>query len=97
MIRDHNTMNKMYEVNLILSAKAPVIKAGVIIANLSWKKANNINGMVGARLQGFAPIPSPIIKKVEGLPMIPPMLSPKARLNPTTTQIMVMTAIEIKL
>jgi hypothetical protein len=37
-------------------SKAPVINAGVIIANLAWNKANNRNGMVGAKDQAvFGP------------------------------------------
>ena len=34
------------DLNLILSANAPVINAGVMMANLSWKNANNIKGMI---------------------------------------------------
>ncbi len=30
------------------SAKAPVMSAGVIAANISWNIANNMNGMVTA-------------------------------------------------
>jgi hypothetical protein len=87
----------MYDLNLMRSANVPVISAGVMMANLSWKNANNTSGIVGASDQGF-PSSTPLnMKNVVGSPMKPPMESPKARLNPTTIQRMLMTPIAIKL
>ncbi len=51
-------MNNIYAQKRILSAKAPVIKAGVMMANLAWNKANNINGMVPAKLHAVL-VPTP--------------------------------------
>jgi hypothetical protein len=33
---DHRTMNKLMALNFIRSAKAPVMSAGVIMANINW-------------------------------------------------------------
>ena len=38
----------MYASNLKRSAKAPVQRSGVIVANLFWKEAKSTPGMVGA-------------------------------------------------
>ena len=40
-------MKSRYDENRTRSANDPVIKAGVMIANLSWKNAKSINGIVG--------------------------------------------------
>lgn len=48
---ENSTRKMMYELKRIRSAKAPVIKAGVMIANLSWYMANSNKGMVGASFQ----------------------------------------------
>ena len=82
---------------MIRSAKVPVIRAGVIIANFNWKKAKRTSGMVGANDHGFPSNTSLNIKKVVGLPTTPPIVSPKARLNPTTIQIILITPMAIKL
>jgi hypothetical protein len=39
------------------SANAPVMRAGVMIANISWKAMNALAGTVGARGVGAAPTP----------------------------------------
>src|ERR1700742_4504369 len=58
-------MKIMYELKRIRSAKAPVIKAGVITANFNWNMANNTRGIVGASFHlAFPSIPF-IIKKVQ--------------------------------
>jgi hypothetical protein len=75
-------MNSRKPAKRILSAKAPVISAGVMIANMSWKAMNASEGMVGARPIGFAPTPwSPANLRV---PMIPPRSGPKASEYPTS-------------
>src|ERR1051326_946663 len=44
--RNHSTMNNTVPLNFIRSAVAPVISAGVIIANISWYTMNVICGIV---------------------------------------------------
>ncbi|MNT50980.1 hypothetical protein D3C86_1828810 [compost metagenome] len=83
--------------NRIRSANAPVISAGVIIANFSWNIANKTNGIVGNAPQAIFPNVPFIIKNVRGSPIIPPISSPKAKLNPTITQRIVIRHIQIKL
>jgi hypothetical protein len=39
-------MNRAQAVNLTRSARAPLIRAGVMIANISWKTAKTYTGMV---------------------------------------------------
>jgi hypothetical protein len=56
-------INNKYPKNLILSAKAPEISAGVIIANFIWKTAKSINGMVGARDQAVL-VPTLLKKEI---------------------------------
>ncbi len=41
-------VNRTNEPNRLRSAKAPVMSAGVIAANMSWNIANNMNGIVTA-------------------------------------------------
>ena len=45
---DHKMVKRTKEANRFRSAKAPVMSAGVIAANISWKAANSTNGMVTA-------------------------------------------------
>ena len=45
---DHRIVNRTNEPNRLRSAKAPVMRAGVIAANISWNDANRTNGMVTA-------------------------------------------------
>ena len=40
-------MNSRYDENRTRSANEPVIKAGVMMANLSWKNAKSTSGIVG--------------------------------------------------
>ena len=85
----------------ILSANAPVINAGVIMANFNWKSANKAKGIVAAKAS-FTPKPTSLnMKKVSGFPKIPvpspPILSPKAMLNPTKTQSRLMIPSAMKL
>ena len=90
-------MNSINDEKRILSANPPVMRAGVIIANLSWNTANNAKGMVAAK-SGLGAVPTFLnIKNVSGFPTNPPMLSPKARLNPTTIHTTLMIPSVIKL
>ena len=41
-------MNRTNAPNRLRSAKAPVMRAGVIAANISWNAANSTNGTVVA-------------------------------------------------
>ena len=95
--KENKIINSKYPQNLILSANAPEISAGVIMANFIWKTANSINGIVGASDQALL-VPTLLKNKnLLGFPMIPPIESPKARPNPITTQTTVITPIAIKL
>ncbi len=87
----------MYELKRIRSAKAPVISAGVIMANFNWYMAKSSSGIVGAILNVALPNVSRIIKNVAGLPMMPCMDSPNTKLKPKNIQITVIMAIQIKL
>ena len=42
--------------NFIRSANAPVMRAGVMMANMSWKAMYTVAGMVGASPIGEAPV-----------------------------------------
>lgn len=42
----HRAMNRDHAVNLTRSASAPLISAGVMIANMSWKTMKTKTGMV---------------------------------------------------
>jgi hypothetical protein len=56
---------------LTLSAKLPVISAGVMIANFSWKRAKIRNGIV-AEKSGLGANPTLLNpKKVRGFPIKP--------------------------
>ncbi len=64
-------MNRRYELNRILSARLPTIRAGVIMANFSWNRANRRNGIVGASVASvFSPTPLNM-KYVSGDPIMP--------------------------
>ena len=76
----------------------PVISAGVMIANFSWNIAKTQQRDRRAPAPGAVAPPTPRnMKNVRGSPMRPPMLSPKARLKPTTTQIRLITPSAMKL
>src|SRR6478736_1233761 len=81
---ENKTKKIMYDLNFTLSAKVPVINAGVMIANFNWKNANSTNGIVGASDQGFPSSTFWNMKNDAGFPMKPFQDSPKARLKPTT-------------
>ena len=88
---------KQRHLNLTRSARHPVINAGVIMANFNWNIANNKNGIVPAKT-GFGSEPTFLkLKNVLGSPIIPPILSPKAKLKPTTTHKTLITPRAIKL
>ena len=53
---DHSPRNSSHPENFIRSAKAPVIRAGVITANIIWNTMNTEAGMVGAKPTGAAPV-----------------------------------------
>jgi hypothetical protein len=78
-------------------ANEPVIRSGVIAANIIWKIANTYPGIVGANIihspellvyyisHNFTKLP--FLKlissgKVAGLPIIPATVSPYVKLNP---------------
>src|SRR5271156_2718004 len=54
----HNTMNASMAENFIRSANAPVINAGVMMANINWNTINVCRGIVAAYLgSGASPTP----------------------------------------
>src|SRR2546423_9673895 len=53
---DHSVRNISHPENFIRSAKAPVMRAGVMTANISWNAMNTDDGMVGARAMGLGPV-----------------------------------------
>ena len=74
---DHKTTKISSDLNRILSAHAPMISAGVIAANLSWKAKNRISGIEGAYDVLTVFIVRPFNPNKLGLnPIIPPMLFP---------------------
>ena len=54
---DHRVSTTSHPENFMRSANAPVISAGVMMANISWNAMNTVAGMVGAREEGAAPTP----------------------------------------
>src|SRR5580765_3108538 len=79
-------MNKRNEVKRIRSATAPTTRPGVIIANISWKSANKVKGIVGPKLHG-APEFTPSKNKLDvGSPINPPIDFPKHKPYSTTIQ-----------
>ena len=45
---DHSTMKAVMALNFMRSANAPVMSAGVMMANINWYTMNVWSGMVGA-------------------------------------------------
>ena len=73
-------MNISSDLKRTLSAVAPIIKAGVIAANFSWKAKTSNVGMVGARAGVMSCMLMPFNPARDRLPITPPILGPKARL-----------------
>ncbi len=85
---------KMSQVeNLARSAMAPLMRAVAMMANMAWKAANARAGV----LPDTCPMSSPRPSRPAGLPMRPPMLSPKVSPYPYSTQSTPMVAIVPKL
>jgi hypothetical protein len=86
-------MTSTYDLNFSRSAVAPVISAGVMMANIIWKAKKRMGGMVRKSSPGssFTIAPSEsnfmtsAMKAKSKFPTSPPP-SPKARENPTTAQ-----------
>ena len=53
---DHSVHSMSQPENFMRSANAPVMRAGVMMANISWNAMNTLDGMVGASAIGFAPV-----------------------------------------
>ena len=53
---DHRVRNISQPENFIRSANAPVMRAGVMMANMIWNAMNTVAGIVGAAEIGFAPV-----------------------------------------
>ena len=53
----HRAMNSAHAVNFTRSASAPLIRAGVMMANISWKAAKTYTGMVVPSQSSVMPIP----------------------------------------
>ena len=73
----HKVVNTTKALNFIRSAKAPVIRAGVMIANIPWKIMNACAGILAS---GVAPSEAltPAKPKLSKPPIKPPMSGPKA-------------------
>lgn len=80
--------------NFARSAIAPLIRAAVMIAKVSWKVANSRVGTVPCTLSG----PRPAIPACSRVPMSPPPASgPNAREYPAASHTTVTSAIDTKL
>src|SRR5438105_4443977 len=53
---DHSVRSISHPENFMRSANAPVIRAGVMMANISWNAMNTVDGMVGAQWTGLCPV-----------------------------------------
>ncbi len=81
-------MNSTNAPKRLRSAKAPVIRAGVIAANISWKAANSTNGTVGMYVSlGVSPTFMKPTKSRPPMSPSPPTSVPNASEKPTRTQI----------
>jgi len=67
-------MNGTRALNFILPATAPVISAGVIIANIIWNAQNSRSGI--SRPLVLSLILTPLRPKKSKLPMKPPLSPP---------------------
>ena len=65
--------------NFMRSAKAPVMSAGVMTANIIWKSMKAWCGMVAA-YAGLGSAPTPRSPTHSSPPMMPPLSGPNARL-----------------
>ena len=63
-------MNTKIAENFIRSANAPIISAGVIAANVSWKATNTSSGMT-TPLLNVAPTESGVMPSKKALPKPP--------------------------
>jgi hypothetical protein len=72
-----SSVNTMNAENFLRSAKAPVISAGVMIANIIWKIMNTEWGMVFEYASNGSP-PTPRRPIQSSPPMMPPLSGPKA-------------------
>ena len=77
----HRIVKMTKALNFMRSANAPVIRAGVMMANMAWKIMNAWSGM-------FSPSSAltPLRPNNLRFPTKPPMSLPKARLYPHSTQ-----------
>ncbi len=77
---DQRMMNSRRDLKRTRSAHAPIINAGVIAANLSWKAKISSVGIVSDSVSVIVSMVMPFRPNIDKLPMTPPMLGPKARL-----------------
>ena len=81
--------------NFILSAIAPVIRAGVIIANINWKAQKSSAGILDTRFPSLSDI---FFKRIYlKLPINPSTSGPKAKLYPNNNQIIATIPMQTKL
>jgi hypothetical protein len=100
----HRTRNTTQLQNFARSAIAPEIRAGVMIANISWNIAKASTGSASAPGHGFSSVPNPaslpapsVSPAQSRLPNRPPPTSlPKERLKPNNAHSTVITASEMK-
>ena len=91
MMKKKNIMKNIYAEKRTRSANEPVISDGVMMANFIWNRAKSASGMDAPPKifpAGVVYTSAPTfwnIRNVSGLPMMPPMSSPKHSENPMTT------------
>ena len=77
---DHKRTKISSDLKRIRSAQAPMISAGVIAANFSWKAKKRISGMPAAYVVFTAFMSKPFNAASDRLPITPPILGAKTRL-----------------
>ena len=80
---DHRARKSAHPANFIRSAVAPVMRAGVMMANIIWKATNASAGTVSASRPGMLPLNKPLRPTRSKPPITPPWSLPKARLKAT--------------
>src|SRR5450759_5740234 len=76
--RSHAVKKTMYALKVTRLAKAPVIRAGVMIANIIWYATNTISGIDGLSADGLER-DTPLRNALSRFPMIPAVSPEKHR------------------
>ena len=81
---DHNELKSSMAENFIRSAKAPAIKAGVMMAKVSWKQMKTVSGIVPV----IESLPTPLRNAFEKPPTNDFMFIPSAAFIPVVSNAM---------